>query len=62
MDVNKNQSLIFLESCIHEVLNTSDEEIKILKEKYETTCSIKLDSNNFDFIPPSPIFKKRFLY
>lgn len=49
--MNKDKSLTFLQSCINSINIASEEEIALLKEKYNADCVLHLESSDFKFIP-----------
>ena len=50
--MKKKDSLKFLQSCIDKISNASEEDIEMLRMKYDMYCMKPLISSEFEFIPP----------
>lgn len=51
--MDKDKSLKFLQDCIDNINNLTDEEVISLKEKYELNYNDGMINSGFEFIPPS---------
>ena len=56
--MTREDSLAFLEKCLNEVKNASEEEIEKLRKVYEKNCSTMLASDEFEFVTPTGVDNK----
>ena len=51
--MNKKDSLNFLQGCIDRIANATEEDIEMLRMKYDIHCMKPLLSSAFEFISPT---------